>query len=48
MFMTVPHPRKYGLKLLLCTFMAFPYTTYELEINLSGPIQNDYKDRANR
>ena len=32
MFMTVPHPRKYGLKLLLCTFMALPYTTYELEV----------------
>ena len=36
LFAIAPHPqylRNYGLKALLCTRMAFPHTTRDLEIN---------------
>ena len=31
--LTKKKKRKYGLKVLLCTHIAFPYTTHEPEIN---------------
>ena len=38
MFTIAPHPQKrinYALKALLCTHIAFPYTTREVEIKLT-------------
>ena len=32
LFVIAPHPQKLSLKVLLCTHMAFPYTTSDLEI----------------
>ena len=50
--MNAPHTQKmrnYGLKALLCTRIAFPYTTRELDINsiaMGGAIRNERKDQA--
>ena len=51
-FAIAPHPqqsRNYGPKALLCTRMAFPHTTRDLEINymdlgLGEAVQNECKD----